>query len=36
MGLQDVADAGIETLDHAVGLRGPRLGQAMLAAQYLA
>ena len=36
MGLQDVADAAIEALDHAVGLRRPTLGQTVLDAQGLA
>jgi len=36
MGLQDVADAAIEALHHAVGLRRLRLGQSMLDAQGLA
>ena len=35
VGLEHIGNAPIEALDHAVGLRRPRLGQAVLDAQGL-
>ena len=36
VGLEHIGDAAIESLDHAIGSRGPGLGQSVLDAQLLA